>query len=107
MVESKGKHYYIMEPLQLKDLEIVIPIFFYTQTDGVLLAKCCTPTLKCNVDHSKITIYFSPTASFDHPDLKTVAVDHFSLIYNDIHLNNGLKFSDCCGNRMLGEKRKT
>jgi hypothetical protein len=97
MVESSGRHFYILEPVQLKNLEISIPIFFHPQNDGALLAKCYSPVLKSNADHSKVAIHVPSKISFDDPDLKMLSV-------NDFAVNNGLKLSVCCGNKMLGEK---
>jgi hypothetical protein len=106
MVEYKKKHFYIFEPVQLKNSQITIPIFFHTK-NGQLFAKCYTPIIKSNSNHSTIEIHVTtkPTQmSFDEETLETFSVDEFSLIYNEIKLKNGLMLSDCCHNKIIGEK---
>jgi hypothetical protein len=41
--------------------------------------------------------------SFDETTLQTILVEDFDLTYNEIKLRNGLKLSECCGKRMIGE----
>jgi hypothetical protein len=41
--------------------------------------------------------------SFDETTLQTILVDDFDLMYNEIKLRNGLKLSECCRDRMIGE----
>jgi hypothetical protein len=92
--------------VQLKNYQIVVPIFFFTQ-DGALFTRCYKPVLKSNSDYSTVEIHIPVNFSkiiFDDETLQTLSVEEFSATYDEIKLNNGLKFSDCCGNIMIGEK---
>ncbi|POW14591.1 hypothetical protein PSTT_02767 [Puccinia striiformis] len=101
MVEAQNKHFYIFEPVQLKDFHIVIPIFFYTLKDK-RVAKCYKPIIRSNTNHSQVEIHIPPDISFDNASLQTLSVDEFSQTYEEILLNNGLKLSNCCQNKIFG-----
>jgi hypothetical protein len=62
-----------------------------------------TPKIKSNTNHSKLEIHIAHNISFDDPCLKTLSVDKFSLIYEEIKLNDGTKLSERCGDFMIGE----
>ncbi|OAV89021.1 hypothetical protein PTTG_28844 [Puccinia triticina 1-1 BBBD Race 1] len=103
MVKSNQKHFYILEPVQLKNLEIVIPVFFHTE-NSALFARCYKKILKSNSDHSqiKIRVAANPAGiSYDDAALQTISVDQFSLVYDEITLKNGLKLFDCCGKKIM------
>jgi hypothetical protein len=106
MVESNQKHFYLFEPVQLKNYNIIIPIFFYNQ-NGALLAKCYRPLLKCNSNHSTVEIHIATNPdqiSYDSDALESLSVDEFSLTYGEIALKNGLKLIECCGDKIISKK---
>ncbi|OAV88550.1 hypothetical protein PTTG_29003 [Puccinia triticina 1-1 BBBD Race 1] len=105
MVESNKRHFYLFEPIQLKNLEIIIPVFFHTE-NGAVFARCFKPTLKSNLNHTQIKICAAanPTEiSYDNAALQTICVDNLSLVYDKITLKNGLKLFDCCGKKIITE----
>ncbi|KAI7936801.1 hypothetical protein MJO28_015700 [Puccinia striiformis f. sp. tritici] len=99
MVEAQNKHFYRFEPVQLKDFNIVIPIFFHTLKDKCV-AKCYKPIIRSNTNHSQVEIHIS----FDDASLQTLWVDEFSQTYEEILLNNGIKLSNCCQNKIFEKK---
>ncbi|POW16529.1 hypothetical protein PSTT_01339, partial [Puccinia striiformis] len=103
MVESNKKHFYIFEPVQLKTRVIVVPFFFFTHNEKYF-AKCYKPIIKSDVDQSKLEIHLSSNIPYDDDRLKVISVDEFYLMYNEIAIKNGLKLSECCGGKMIGEK---
>jgi hypothetical protein len=105
MVESNQKHFYLFEPVQLKSLEIIIPVYFYSQ-NGALFAKVYKPVLKSNSDHSTLEIHaaINPSSiSYDHLTLQTISVNEFYQTYCEITLKNDLKLHDCCGDKIICE----
>ncbi|KAH9449893.1 hypothetical protein Pst134EA_026610 [Puccinia striiformis f. sp. tritici] len=99
--EAHGTDIYKFRPVyQLKDFHIVIPIFFYTLKDK-RVAKCYKPIIRSNTNHSQVEIHIPPDISFDNASLQTLSVDEFSQTYEEILLNNGLKLSNCCQNKIF------
>jgi hypothetical protein len=102
MVDSNNNHFYIFEPVKLKDSQIVIPIFFHLQNEKTY-AKCYQPIFKSNLEQSQVEIHISANISYHDDCLRTISVDEFSVPYPDIRLNSGSKLAECCGKKMIGE----
>jgi hypothetical protein len=105
MVASNQKHFYLFEPVQLKNHEIVIPIYFYAQ-NGARLTKVYRPVLKANSDHSTVEIHAATNPDeipYDNSNLESLSVDEFSQTYSEITLKNGSKLRDCCGDKMISK----
>jgi hypothetical protein len=105
MVESNSKHFYIFKPIQLKNHNTLIPIFFYTQ-NAKTYSKCFGPIINSNPDFSQVEIQVSLGIFFDDEKLLTILVDKFDLTSDKIQLRNGENLSECCGDCMIGESSK-
>jgi hypothetical protein len=102
MVESDGKQFYIFEPVQLQNLEITVPVFFYTENTH-LFSKCYTPSFKSNDKNTKIQIGIPDHISFDDENLKIIPIEELSLTYQEIKVRNGMDLADCFDGKINGE----
>ncbi|POV94399.1 hypothetical protein PSHT_16241 [Puccinia striiformis] len=82
MVPSEGKHFYIYEPVGLKDprAPIVVPIFFY-KYQNTLFSKCIKPKggLRANAPAGsrQFDLHLPSIIPWFHPDLIEIPVDQF------------------------------
>ncbi|KAA1083685.1 hypothetical protein PGT21_003970 [Puccinia graminis f. sp. tritici] len=83
MVAYNEKHYYTYEPVQLKNDEIVIPIFFHTFQSNTF-AKCYKPQLKSNRIKSMVKITIASNILYDDPNLQEIPLEDFDLLYPEI-----------------------
>jgi hypothetical protein len=101
MVSFGSKHFYIYEPVTLrgKDQLVLVPAFFYEEKN-ILCAKCIRPK------YAKMTngmaIYVPKNIDFNHPDLMTVQVADFDLIYSEIVTVDGTPLVERCGHQIFG-----
>ncbi|KAI8452885.1 hypothetical protein BY996DRAFT_6415116 [Phakopsora pachyrhizi] len=81
MISVGGKHYYIYDPVQLKDGSVIVPIFFHIR-GGKLYAKTC----KLNVgviSSSEVNISIRWNLNF-YADIKEILKEDFSRPYIEI-----------------------
>ncbi|EFP83637.2 uncharacterized protein PGTG_09350 [Puccinia graminis f. sp. tritici CRL 75-36-700-3] len=97
MVAYNKKHYYTYEPVQLKNDNIIIPIFFYTLQSNTF-AKCYKPQITSNRHNSTVKIAIASDILYDDPDLQEINLDDFDLLYSEIVSSDGLKLLEYCGN---------
>ncbi|EFP90060.2 uncharacterized protein PGTG_15908 [Puccinia graminis f. sp. tritici CRL 75-36-700-3] len=103
MVAYNKKHYYTYEPVQLKNDDIIIPIFFYTLQSNTF-AKCYKPQITSNRHDSTVKIAIASDILYDDPDLQEINLDDFDLLYSEIISSDGLKLLEYCGNLLYGKK---
>jgi hypothetical protein len=103
MVAYNKKHYYTYEPVQLKNDNIIIPIFFYTLQSNTF-AKCYKPQITSNRHDSTVKIAIASDILYDDPDLQEINLDDFDLLYSEIVSSDGLKLLEYCGNLLYGKK---
>ena len=108
MVEVRGKHFYIYEPLALSggDQSILIPIYFYKYRDFTF-AKCIKPQLVKLQSPEDGTMYTAITIPgdlyFNSPVLVDVDVDEFLMTYSEIRLSDGSPLVDSCKEHIVGK----
>jgi hypothetical protein len=102
MVESRKKHFYILEPVQLRNSEITVPVFFHTEKTN-LFARCVTPIFKSNTVNTKVKIGIPKTILFDDENLKIVPLEDFDLTYLEIKTMSGQALSECCKGEINGQ----
>ncbi|KNE98567.1 hypothetical protein PSTG_08120 [Puccinia striiformis f. sp. tritici PST-78] len=89
MVPSEGKHFYIYEPVGLKDPQapIVVPIFFYKYQDTLFL-KCIKPKagLRANAPAGsrQFDLHLPSIIPWFHSDLIEIPVDQFQKTYSEL-----------------------
>ncbi|KAA1087327.1 hypothetical protein PGT21_029055 [Puccinia graminis f. sp. tritici] len=104
MVAYNQKHYYTYEPVQLKNDDIIIPIFFYTLQSNTF-AKCYKPQITSNRhDSSTVKIAIANNILYDDPDLQEINLEDFDLLYSEIVTSDGLKLLEACGNLLYEQK---
>lgn len=103
MVDVKGKHFYIYEPVQLISKKVVIPIYFFKYNHS-LHSMCILiddTRISCNGNQIKITI--PDRLHFSHSDLKMFDINDFKYIWSEILLGNGKLLWKECGSKIYGE----
>ncbi|EFP76785.2 uncharacterized protein PGTG_02246 [Puccinia graminis f. sp. tritici CRL 75-36-700-3] len=95
MVPAGGKHYYIYEPVTLRNGRIVVPIFFYKH-ETVLRSKCVIPKFAKATNHNnsgssqqsqgsiEFDFYIRSNIQYDSPDVLDIEVGQFDKIYSEI-----------------------
>ncbi|KAI8458215.1 hypothetical protein BY996DRAFT_6411083 [Phakopsora pachyrhizi] len=82
MISFGGKQYYIYEPVQLIDGNVVVPVFFYTK-GGKMYAKTCK--LNVSIDSSEyVNISICWNKDFFSPDTTEIFEEDFWRPYNEI-----------------------
>ncbi|PLW26028.1 hypothetical protein PCANC_22405, partial [Puccinia coronata f. sp. avenae] len=101
MCEVKGKHFYLLEPVQLDSSAVVIPFFFFMH-QSTLNARCLEITGDIlTQDGLGVTIKICKSISFDDAGLSSIAVGQFDRDFSEILLGDGLYLIDQCGGQML------
>ncbi|KAI7936675.1 hypothetical protein MJO28_015574 [Puccinia striiformis f. sp. tritici] len=106
MVPSEGKHFYIYEPVGLKDprAPIVVPICFY-KYQNTLFSKCIKPKggLRANAPAGsrQFDLHLSSMIPWFHPDLIEIPVDQFQKTYSELTTYYGDSYVELCGNRFI------
>ncbi|POW08122.1 hypothetical protein PSTT_07747 [Puccinia striiformis] len=106
MVPSEGKHFYIYEPVGLKDprAPIVVPIFFY-KYQNTLFSKCIKPKggLRANAPAGsrQFDLHLPSMIPWFHPDLIEIPVDQFQKTYSELTTYYGDSYVELCGNRFI------
>ncbi|KAI8457160.1 hypothetical protein BY996DRAFT_6430594 [Phakopsora pachyrhizi] len=96
MISFGGKQYYIYEPVQLIDGNVVVPVFFYTK-GGKMYAKAC----KLNVSiHSSedVKIYICWNMDFFSPEATEILGEEFRRPYNEILFSDRILLATKCRN---------
>jgi hypothetical protein len=103
MVEMRSNHFYIYEPVQIIQGQLVVPIFFYQQGNNIM-AKCVPAVVEPDtLFNSSFNVFIEEEAAFDSPDLLSINVKTFWRTFNDVKLDDGLRLSESCGNHMYRE----
>jgi hypothetical protein len=97
MCVNNGQHFYIFEPLQTFDNQILIPIFLYT-FKSQLFAKCIRPQLQI-INKTRIQIFIPSNITYNSPDLFIIPVKEFQNEYSKIKHNGSQPFSTMCQQR--------
>ncbi|CAH7673658.1 hypothetical protein PPACK8108_LOCUS8542 [Phakopsora pachyrhizi] len=100
MIKVGDKSYYIYEPAQLKDGNVVVPIYFYIK-GGIMFSNVC----KLNVfvlSSSELQISISGDLDFYASDLKEIKAQDFLKSYIKIKAHDGRLLADKCRNILLG-----
>ncbi|KAI9625462.1 hypothetical protein H4Q26_016260 [Puccinia striiformis f. sp. tritici PST-130] len=106
MVPSEGKHFYIYEPVSLKDprAPIVVPIFFY-KYQNTLFSKYIKPKggLRANAPAGshQFDLHLPSMIPWFHPDLIEIPVDQFQKTYSELTTYYGDSYVELCGNRFI------
>lgn len=106
MIDISGKHFYLLEPVQLFDSKLVVPMHFY-QNKSVVRAKCLPLTLSRvqTSDNSppslKLVMPLEP--AFDSSDFLDLDVNDFAIPGTEIEFEDGTKLMEAGGGELLGE----
>ncbi|KAI8444648.1 hypothetical protein BY996DRAFT_6425526 [Phakopsora pachyrhizi] len=96
MISVGGKHYYIYEPVQLIDGNVVVPVFFYTK-GGKIYAKACK--LNVSIDSSEyVNISICWNLDFFSPDTTEIFEEDFWRPYNEICFSDRILLATKCKN---------
>ncbi|KAA1110414.1 hypothetical protein PGT21_020875 [Puccinia graminis f. sp. tritici] len=110
MCESKGKHFYIFEPVQLLSHAVVIPMFFFMD-QSALTARCWeikeedTTLVESTIEgdsHARLSIHVQTHLDFSDARLLSVRVDAFDLDYSEIRWEDGRTLVEACAGRLSG-----
>ena len=107
IVEARGKHFYIYEPVMLSDPNqtIMIPIYFYKYKNSTF-AKCIRPQIVELLSPDAPLVYNAITIPgnlhFESSVLVNVAVEEFLYTYSEITLPDGSYLVDTCKDNILG-----
>ncbi|CAH7669173.1 hypothetical protein PPACK8108_LOCUS3748, partial [Phakopsora pachyrhizi] len=106
MIKVGVKSYYIYEPTQIIDGNVVVPIFFYIK-GGIMYAKVCKVNV-CVSSSSELQLSISGDLSFYASDLKEIMVQDFLKPYLEITANDGRLLAEKCRNvlHVTQEKRE-
>ncbi|KAA1082985.1 hypothetical protein PGT21_022018 [Puccinia graminis f. sp. tritici] len=108
MVPAGGKHYYIYEPVTLRNGRIVVPIYFYKHETG-LRSKCVIPKFSKATNHNnsassqqsqasiEFDFYIRSNIQYDSPDVLDIEVSQFDKIYSEIVRPDGYLMMAKCG----------
>ncbi|KAI8460242.1 hypothetical protein BY996DRAFT_8498525 [Phakopsora pachyrhizi] len=96
MISFGGKQYYIYEPVQLIDGNVVVPVFFYTK-GGKMYAKTCK--LNVSIDSSEyVNISICWNKDFFSPDTTEIFEEDFWRPYNEILFSDRILLATKCRN---------
>ncbi|KAH9807690.1 hypothetical protein DFH28DRAFT_1202848, partial [Melampsora americana] len=85
MVDIEGEHFYIYEPAQLEDSQVVVPVFFY-KDDSTVRAKCLEVVPGCRGSHDFL---ISEEPAFDSNTFLDIDVQTFATSFLRIQLGDG------------------
>lgn len=95
MVASGGQHFFLHEPVQLSDKNIVIPQFFF-KYKGQLMARVARAKVMAGGQ-----IEFPRVCKFTDIRLDTIHVSStFWRIFADIEVTSSVRLKDVCGTTM-------
>ncbi|KAI8447005.1 hypothetical protein BY996DRAFT_8444291, partial [Phakopsora pachyrhizi] len=90
------KHFYIYEPVQIKNGNVVVLIYFYTKKNK-LFSK--VSRLHVEVSYNMdVEISIHGELDFHSSCLKEIPTEEFWKPYNEIHVKNGEQLASKCGN---------
>ncbi|KAI8452738.1 hypothetical protein BY996DRAFT_6431741 [Phakopsora pachyrhizi] len=96
MISVGGKQFYIYEPVQLIDGNVVVPVFFYTK-GGKIYAKACK--LNVSIDSSEdVNISICWNLDFFSPDTTEIFGEDFWRPYNEILFSDRILLATKCRN---------
>ncbi|KAI8461540.1 hypothetical protein BY996DRAFT_8404742, partial [Phakopsora pachyrhizi] len=96
MISVGGKQFYIYEPVQLIDGNLVVPVFFYTK-GGKIYAKACK--LNVSIDSSEdVNISICWNLDFFSPDTTEIFGEDFWRPYNEILFSDRILLAIKCRN---------
>ncbi|KAI8452471.1 hypothetical protein BY996DRAFT_8515030 [Phakopsora pachyrhizi] len=96
MISVGGKQFYIYEPVQLIDGNVVVPVFFYTK-GGKVYAKACK--LNVSIDSSEdVNISICWNLDFFSPDTTEIFGEDFLRPYNEILFSDRILLATKCRN---------
>ncbi|KAI8449483.1 hypothetical protein BY996DRAFT_8689821 [Phakopsora pachyrhizi] len=96
MISVGGKQFYIYEPVQLIDGNVVVPVFFYTK-GGKIYAKACK--LNVSIDSSEdVNISICWNLDFFSPDTTEIFGEDFWRPYNEILFSDRILLAIKCRN---------
>ncbi|OAV96922.1 hypothetical protein PTTG_08102 [Puccinia triticina 1-1 BBBD Race 1] len=96
-----GQHFYVFEPAQLRNGDIVVPLFFYKDGfDSQLYAKCAIPTMDPLPGQNESFLHIPAKLQYDSELLVSIQLAHFDLIYSEIYMGDGGMLSDWCSNQL-------
>lgn len=105
MVDLPQGQFYIFEPVQLKNKQIIIPQFFYQQGKEIF-AKCAAAhqSLQKHTDgNPHIRVYFDSASDFTSPVLTAINVKEFLKVFDAIEIREGVMMKAYCGDSMYGK----
>ena len=101
MVEANNKHWYIFEPVELKTRNIVVPIFFFIESNQ-LQARCILANIFKD-GPTKVKMSIPPNLRFNSSQLRNVNVADFAFTYEEINLPGLGSLIEACGHKLHGE----
>ena len=101
MVEANNKHWYIFEPVELKTRHIVVPVFFFIESNQ-LQARCILAKIFKD-GPTKVKMSIPPNLRFNSSQLRNVNVADFAFTYEEINLPGLGSLIEACGHKLHGE----
>ncbi|OAV96501.1 hypothetical protein PTTG_00959 [Puccinia triticina 1-1 BBBD Race 1] len=105
MVRAESGDFYLYEPLQLSNDDIVVPLYFYT-AGGELWSKCVSPDFNPEINGSGLRLTIPGDTSFTSVQLLTIPVRDFYRDYKGIRGPDGLLLLDRCNGNLYGNQSK-
>ncbi|KNZ49333.1 hypothetical protein VP01_507g4, partial [Puccinia sorghi] len=98
MVEENEKHWYIFEPVELKSRHIVVPIFFFIESNQVKAQFILANISKDGPN--EVTLSIPSNLRFNLSQLRTLNITDSSLSYQEIQLPGSGSLIETCGHEL-------
>ncbi|KAA1130767.1 hypothetical protein PGTUg99_014683 [Puccinia graminis f. sp. tritici] len=102
MYRSSGGDWYLYEPVQMKNDEVLMPVFFF-QLAGEMHSKCAVPDYTPVGDGNQLRMTFPAGIPFGCESLRTVKVSDFDYNYSEITDAEGQLLATRCRDSIYGE----
>lgn len=93
MTQLGSKHFYIYEPVQLLEGDVVVPVFFF-QHNQIMKAKCLKLHTRDEREGVELRMEIEEELEFDSEEYLTIDVADFVHVYKEIKLQDGRFLSD-------------
>jgi hypothetical protein len=94
MCINNQQHFYIFEPLETFQNQILVPIFLYT-FQSTIYAKCIQPQIQ-QIDQSKVQLFIPSNLSYNSPELFIIPITLFQNEYSKIKFRSNQLLSLVC-----------
>lgn len=96
MVQSLGQHYYIYEPTQLQNLQLVIPCHFYIK-DSVIIAKCVKVFIQRTTGSHLVVLKIKAEPPFSSDQFMNIPISEFWMPYVNVRFQGEHLLPDIWG----------